>query len=121
MPHREFGTGRAIVYEEVENHGYHGRETWRAYLTQKSESRPLVAAHKMGDDVSTNTVSSKARAAARRLSDTLHTAGVTGPFALARPGAREGDESLVVRRAHRWLGERADTFDGFPVVWSDDY
>jgi len=75
----------------------------------------------MGDDVSTQAVSSKARAAARRLSDTLHTAGVPGPFALARAGAREGDESLVVRRAHRWLGERVDTFEGFPVAWSDDY
>lgn len=71
--------------------------------------------------MSANTVSSKARAAARRLSDTLHTAGVPGPFALARVGAREGDESLIVRRTHRWLGERVDTFDGFPVVWWDDY
>jgi hypothetical protein len=75
----------------------------------------------MGDDVSTSTVSSMARAAARRLSDTLHTAGVPGPFALARAGPYEGDEILIVRRAHRWLGERVDRFEGFPVVWSDDY
>ena len=76
---------------------------------------------KMGDDVSTNTVSIKAPAAARRPSDTLQTVGVTGPFALARAGVREGDESLIVGRAHRWLGERVDTFEGFPVVWWNDY
>jgi hypothetical protein len=88
--------------------------------TQKRLQVARARSVRIGEAVSTNTISHTARVASERLSGMLHAFGMPGPVAVAKEGDREGNEKLIVRLAHGWRGERFRVFEGFPVEWHDE-